>query len=137
MDAMIRGDVDGVMKLLAEDAAWSMPPLAAWFTGPEVLRGFMEFGPLSGDWRWKQVPASANGQAAVGSYAWDDEEGAYLPFALDVFTLDAKGKISDITSFINRSTESRVPEDYTRYPEQPLSPSLVVFERFGLPARLD
>ncbi len=137
MDAMSRGDVDGVMKLLAEDAAWSMPPLTAWFTGSEVLRGFMEFGPLSGDWRWRHVPATANGQAAVGSYAWYEPEGAYLPFALDVMTLDASGKIKDITSFITRSTESRVPEDYTRYPEQPLSPSLAVFENFGLPSRLE
>ena len=33
MDAMGRGDVDAVMKLLADDASWSMPPLAAWFHG--------------------------------------------------------------------------------------------------------
>ena len=33
MDAMQRGDVDAVVSMLAEDAAWSMPPLAAWFAG--------------------------------------------------------------------------------------------------------
>src|ERR687886_1308693 len=46
MDAMQRGDVDAVVAMLAEDAAWSMPPLAAWYTGPEVLSRFLRFGPL-------------------------------------------------------------------------------------------
>ena len=62
MDAMRHGDVDRVVSMLAEDAAWSMPPLAAWFTGPEELEGFLRYGPLSGDWQWRHVPARANGQ---------------------------------------------------------------------------
>ena len=135
MDAMQRGDVDAVVGLLAEDAAWSMPPLAAWFTG-DALPDFMRFGPLSGDWRWRNVAAHANGQAAVGSYCWDPQEEAYLPFALDVLTLEGD-RIKAITSFINRSTSSRDVEDYVRFPEQPIDPALVAFERFGLPSRLD
>ena len=90
MDAMQRHDVDAVVGMLAEDASWSMPPLAAWFHGHEMLRGFLEFGPLSGDWRWRHVPARANGQAAVGSYAWHPEYEDYRPFALDVLTLDGE-----------------------------------------------
>src|SRR5215218_11273890 len=31
MDAMERHDIEAVVSLLAEDAAWSMPPLPAWF----------------------------------------------------------------------------------------------------------
>src|ERR671931_1431773 len=57
MDAMQRGDVEAVIGLVAQDAVWSMPPLPAWFTGHDTLREFMRFGPLSGDWRWRQVPA--------------------------------------------------------------------------------
>jgi RNA polymerase sigma-70 factor (ECF subfamily) len=138
MDAMRRGDVDAVIALLAEDAAWSMPPLAAWFTGREALTGFLVRGPLSGDWRWRHLPARANGQAAVGSYCWYAQEQSYLPFALDVLTLDG-ARIKEITSFITRSTEGRDPHFYDRWPEQPsdLSHVAAAFERFGLPGRLD
>ena len=33
MDAMARHDVAAVVELLAEDAAWSMPPMSTWFHG--------------------------------------------------------------------------------------------------------
>jgi RNA polymerase sigma-70 factor (ECF subfamily) len=140
MDAMSRGDVDAMIGMLSDDAAWSMPPLAAWFRGHEALRGFMEFGPLSGEWDWRHVPARASGQPAIGSYAWYEQEGCYRPFALDVMTLDDTGRIKDITSFITRSTASRDLQDYLRYPEQPFeddSRILADFGRFGLPERLD
>jgi RNA polymerase sigma-70 factor, ECF subfamily len=138
MDAMQRGDVDAVVALLAEDAAWSMPPLAAWFRGHDALTGFLIRGPLSGDWRWRHLPAHANGQAAVGSYCWHDGENGYLPFALDVLTLDG-ARIREITSFITRSTRGREREFYERWPEQAvdLSEVGVIFGRFGLPDRLD
>ncbi|HEY1358534.1 MAG TPA: sigma-70 family RNA polymerase sigma factor [Thermoleophilaceae bacterium] len=135
MKAMETGDVEAVVGLLAEDAVWSMPPLPAWFTG-DTLRDFMTFGPLSGDWKWKHVLSHANGQAAIGSYAWYEPDGTYRPFALDVLTLEGK-KIKAITSFINRATESRDPEVYVRYPEQPAVETLIAFERFGLPDRID
>jgi RNA polymerase sigma-70 factor, ECF subfamily len=138
MDAMQRGDMDAVVALLAEDAAWSMPPLAAWFRGHDALTGFLIRGPLSGDWRWRHLPAHANGQAAVGSYCWHDGENGYLPFALDVLTLDG-ARIREITSFITRSTRGREREFYERWPEQAvdLSEVGVIFGRFGLPDRLD
>ena len=138
MDAMQRGDVDAVVSLLAEDAAWSMPPLPAWFSGREALTGFMVRGPLSGSWRWRQLPARANGQPAVGSYCWYEEDQAYRPFALDVFTI-GDGRIRAITSFITRSTISRDRHFYERWPEQEFDAAEVsaAFERFGLPDRLE
>ena len=137
MDAMRRGDIEAVVGMLAEDAAWSMPPLAAWFSGHEALRGFLAFGPLSGDWRWRHLPARASGQAAVGSYCWYEDGRSYRPFALDVLTLDGP-RIKQVTSFITRSTLSRDTHFYERWPEQRIDAETVgaAFERFGLPSEL-
>jgi RNA polymerase sigma-70 factor, ECF subfamily len=139
MDAMGRGDVDAVVSMLAEDAAWSMPPLASWYRGHEALTAFLERGPLSGDWRWRHLPAHASGQAAVGVYNWDPDEACYLPFALDVLTLRPGGRIQEVTAFITRTTRVPDRETFSRWPEQPLDPPRVMafFERFGLPARVD
>jgi RNA polymerase sigma-70 factor (ECF subfamily) len=137
MDAMSRGDVDAVVSMLAEDAAWSMPPLASWFGGDEVPE-FLRRYPLSGNFRWKHAATRANGQPAIGAYTWDDDAGAYLPFALDVLTLQGD-RIKEVTAFIARSAEERSQEEFERFPDQPVDESRVVdiFERFGLPARLD
>jgi RNA polymerase sigma-70 factor, ECF subfamily len=138
MTAMAEGDVTKVVSLLAEDAAWSMPPLASWFTGRDELEGFLTIGPLSGDWRWRHCRSQANGQPAVGSYCWHSGEGAYLPFALDVLAVEGD-RIKEITSFICRSTSGEDAEYYERWPEQPVDLDWVeaVFGRFGLPGRLD
>jgi len=48
-------------------------------------------------------------------------------------------QVSDVTAFIARSAEPRAPEVFERYPEEPLDLSKFadLFERFGLPERLD
>jgi RNA polymerase sigma-70 factor (ECF subfamily) len=136
MDAMVRGDVPRVVSMLAEDAAWSMPPLPTWFGGRDGITGFLRNGPLSGEWRWRHVPARVNGQAAIAAYTWSDEESAYLPFALDVLTFEGD-RIKEVTAFITRMADSDEKDFYTRWPDQPLDRARFVFERFGLPAKLD
>jgi len=138
MDAMQRGDVDAVVAMLAEDAAWSMPPLASWYRGHDALRPFLVNGPLSGEWRWRHLPAHANGQPAVAAYTWQPEERCYLPFALDVLTLSG-ARIQEVTSFITRSPEGLDRDALARFPAAPVDPAKVgaMFERFGLPGRLD
>jgi RNA polymerase sigma-70 factor (ECF subfamily) len=138
MEAMAQGDVETVISLLTDDAAWSMPPLPAWFNGLAEIRNFLENGPLSGDWRWRHLAGSASGQAAVGTYHWDPHQERYLPFALDVFTLEGKS-IKEVTSFIVRTTELDDPEDFVRYPERALDEAYsgAVFDGAGLPAYLD
>src|SRR5829696_123227 len=143
MDAIQNGDVNRVVSMLAEDAAWSMPPLATWYRG-ERIPDFLSVGPLSGDWRWKHVPTHANGQLAVGCYTWDDDEQAYLPFCVDVLTLEGD-KIKEVTAFIVKELKGDAeqgPEDdreyYKRFPDQAINPAAknVVFDRFGLPDRI-
>jgi RNA polymerase sigma-70 factor, ECF subfamily len=137
VDAWERGDVDAVVAMLTEDAALAMPPLATWFRGREAISIFLSGWPMSGAWRWRRVQVRANGQAAFGCYCWDPGEEAYLPFGLEVLTLDG-GQIADITAFVARATPGPEREIYARWTEQPLDPRRVAaaFERFGLPERL-
>src|SRR3954447_24619372 len=137
VDAMDRGDIPAVVDLLADDAAWSMPPLSSWYRGLDDLRAFLSVGPLSGRFRWKRLAASANGQPAVAAYTWHPEAGAYLPFALDVLTLRGD-RIAEVTAFIVRSSEPRPDEEFARLPDTEPDAGKVaaVFSRFGLPDRL-
>jgi RNA polymerase sigma-70 factor (ECF subfamily) len=138
MDAMARGDVEEVVSMLAQDAAWSMPPLASWFRGHDDLRVFLRNGPLSGSWRWRHLPTRANGQAAVGCYTWREDEGCFRPFALDVLTLRDDGRIQEVTAFIIRElAEDR--ELLARWPDAEPDAAKIhsVFGQLGLPDRLD
>src|SRR4051812_17577971 len=137
VDAMDRGDVDAVVSMLAQDAAWSMPPLASWFRGDDAIASFLAAGPLSGRFRWRRVAAHSNGQVAVGAYTWHDDEQSYLPFALDVLTLEG-AKIKEVTAFIARSIDVD-PSVLPSWPDEPPDPAMVatIFERAGLPTRLD
>jgi RNA polymerase sigma-70 factor (ECF subfamily) len=137
VDAWERGDVETVVSMLAEDATFAMPPLRSWFGGREEIAVFLAGWPLSGAWRWRHVETRANGQPALGFYSWDPDEGAYMPFALNVLTLRGE-QIADVTAFVARATELPEREVYARWPEQPADPArlLATFERFGLPSRL-
>lgn len=136
MEAMQRGDVNAVVGMLTEDAAWSMPPLASWYGGIDQVREFLQVGPLSGEFRWKHVPVRANGQAAVGCYTWHEDRNAYLPFCIDVITLEGD-RISAVTAFIVKTMD--VPDgDFDHWPDEAADPKRLaaVISGFGLPDRL-
>jgi RNA polymerase sigma-70 factor (ECF subfamily) len=138
VEAWERNDVDTVVAMLAEDATFAMPPLASWFgPRPEIATFLAEF-PLSGAWRWRALLVQANGQPALGFYAWDEEAAAFLPFALNVLTFRGR-EISDVVAFATRSIEPTEREKYHRWVDQPSEPGRLrsAFERFGLPERLD
>ncbi len=107
VDAWDRGDVDAVVAMLAEEATFSMPPNFEWFRGREAIRDFLPRGPLSIPRRF--VPVRANGQLAFGTYRLID--GEWLPTAIHVVRLDARGEIADAVAFLDAS----------------------LFPRFGLP----
>ena len=137
MNAMARGDVEAVVAMLAEDAAWSMPPLGTWYRGHEALRAFLVMGPLSGRFDWRHAACTANGQPAIGAYTWQADEGCYVPFALDVLAI-RDGRIAEITSFIHRSADEPAEGGFERYPDHALDAWRIAdYERFGLPARLN
>jgi RNA polymerase sigma-70 factor (ECF subfamily) len=136
MDAMSSGDIPRVLDMLTDECTWSMPPVASWFGPKSELGDFLKTGPLSGSWRWRHIATSANGQPAIGAYAWH-ESGAYLPFALDVLTLEGQ-KIASICSFIVRTIDLPEGAELNDWPEYDFNDRQLkgVFEQFGLPTRL-
>jgi RNA polymerase sigma-70 factor, ECF subfamily len=111
-DAFERSDVNGLVELLTEDAAWAMPPLRTWYQGREAILPFLEEHAVTPGWRHR--PVGANGQLAVGCYVWSVEEQSYTAAVLDVLTL-RRYRIAEVTAFV--------------------SPRL--FARFGLPDRFE
>ena len=97
MDALERADVDAVLELLVEDAAWSMPPMSTWYTGRDRVAAFLAEHALSVTWR--HIPTQANGQLAVGCYRWVEERDCFVGEIVDVLTLRGD-RIVDVTAFV-------------------------------------
>jgi RNA polymerase sigma-70 factor, ECF subfamily len=137
-DAWERNDVDTVVSMLADDVAFTMPPMARWFQGIEGVRGFLERWSMLPDWGWRSIPTIANGQPALAFYSWDAEQGAHVPFAVNVLTFEGE-KIKEVDAFIVRASMDPDPEVQARTPEQPADYEKLAsaYARFGLPARLD
>ena len=123
--------------MLTEDAAWSMPPMSTWFGGSD-LPEFMRVGPLSGEWKWRNVATRRTGSRRSPPTAGTRSEGTHLAFGLNVLTLEGD-RVREVTSFLNRSIESDDPESYLYFPNEPLDQRRLeyFFTRFGLPDRLD
>ena len=112
VDAFEGGEVDAILALLTEDVAFAMPPYPDWYRGRDAIGDswLMPGGPPP---RLRYVPARANGQLALGTYALSADEDRYLPVALDVLTLRG-AQVAEVFAF--RATE--------------------IFGHFGLPAEL-
>jgi RNA polymerase sigma-70 factor (ECF subfamily) len=113
VQAWERADVDGLVALLKEDAAFAMPPSPSWYQGPEAIRAFaastvfanngMFGGKAAG--RWKLRRTNANGSPAFIIYQ-RTETDQYRAFGIHV--LEKSGdKLSLVTSFIDPSLPSR------------------------------
>src|SRR4051812_20345970 len=138
VDAWERLDVKAFAAMLAEDATFAMPPLATWYSTRDGIAQWAAASPMSGAWRWKSIFTRANGQLALAFYAWDDGQGAYMPFALNILTLRGR-EVSDVVAFIAKTTEETDPEAYVNYPDQADDPERMhaAFGQFGMPERLD
>ncbi len=137
VDAWEQGDVEAVVAMLTEDAAFTMPPMQTWFRGREEIAIFLAKQPLSGLWRWRTVRVRASGQEALAFYTWDPEQESFQRFALNVLTLRGE-EIAAVDAFLTRSTEDPDREVLARLPEQAFDPGRLTaaFENFGLPEEL-
>ena len=137
-DAWERNDVDTVVSMLADDVAFTMPPMARWFRGLGGVRGFLERWSMLPEWGWKSIPVRANGQPALAFYSWDEEQQARVPFAINVLTFEGD-KITEVDAFIVRASMDPDPDVQARTPEQPddYEKLAAAYERFGLPAQID
>lgn len=108
-DAWQAGDVAAIVALLADDARYSMPPLAQWYRGADEIRTFLVNGPLQS--RWRFLPTTANGQLAFGTYLWDDATQNFVPGGLDVLTIHGE-RVAEVTAFLTADlTRFGLPPD--------------------------
>jgi len=103
MEAFERRDVDGLVRLLAEDVRFTMPPLPAWFDGREDVAGFFARRVFATPWRAQQV--EVNGQPALACY--QQVEGVFRLSALNVLTLSG-GRVTWIASFLDPASLARL-----------------------------
>jgi RNA polymerase sigma-70 factor, ECF subfamily len=91
-------DVEGLMRLLKDDATFSMPPIPSWYQGRATIGGLVGKTIFAGDafGRWRLLPALANRQTAFGLYR--QSETGYVAYGVQVVTADAQG-IADIITF--------------------------------------
>jgi RNA polymerase sigma-70 factor, ECF subfamily len=105
-------DIDGLVKLLHEDAGFSMPPFEMWMKGVDQIHGFyLGHGIACKDSRL--VPVLANDRPAFGHYK-RHEDGVYRPWAIQVIEISA-GRIAHLHHFLDTN----------------------LFARFGLPPTLN
>jgi RNA polymerase sigma-70 factor (ECF subfamily) len=138
VDAWESCDVEAFASMLAEDATFAMPPLASWYQGRDGIASWAAGWPLSGDWRWRTIVTTANGQPAIGFYTWDEDEKTHMPFALNVLTFRGH-LVSDVCAFVARQISDEELENYARWPDLAADPERLksTFGLFGLPAQID
>ena len=102
-------NVEAIVRLLADEANFVMPPFPNWFEGRDAVVRFIASAIDTPGVRW--TPTRANGQPAIGWYLWDEDR--FAPAAIEVYSF-AGERLAQITAFA--------------------SPQL--FERFRLPTEL-
>ena len=108
-------DIDGLVRLLADDALMTMPPVPTYVRGAAAIGEFFATVPADGRLdEIRLVPTSANGQPSLAAYVRDPSDGVHRAYGVMVFALE-NDAITGIVGFAD--------------------PSL--FERFGLPHELE
>jgi len=113
-DAVERGDTEGLVALLTDDAWLTMPPQPFEYQGPAAIGAFLADRQRARGVPLRLVPTRANGQPAFGCYLTSPAADAGRALALFVLTLEGD-RIATLTWFAGAG----------------------VFAQFGLPRILD
>ncbi len=102
-EAFETNDVNGVVKLLTDDAWLTMPPATIQYQGRDAIHAFMRAGwhrPEAGHHRL--LPTRANTQPAFGCYRRDPDTGIAHAAGMIVLTLQGD-QIAAVTRFLDHS----------------------------------
>lgn len=101
-------DIDGLVRLLRDDATFSMPPIPSWYRGAETIRGLTAKTIFAGQagGRWRLLPTTANRQVAFGLYRQSETPGVHAAYGVQVITLRG-AQIADILTFRDPSLMGR------------------------------
>jgi RNA polymerase sigma-70 factor (ECF subfamily) len=85
-------DVDGLVRLLTDDAVLEMPPVPLWYRGRDAYAAFMHrVYAMNGEF-WRVVRLGANGQPAFAAYVRDGD--GFALHTLQILTVTAAGGIA-------------------------------------------
>jgi RNA polymerase sigma-70 factor (TIGR02960 family) len=102
ISAALRGDVDSMADLLADDTVLTMPPNPLWFVGRDAIVTFLRpsFEPDSPGYvgEWRSLTTSANRQPAAAHYLRRPGTAVYRAQVLDVLRIEG-GRVRQITAF--------------------------------------
>jgi RNA polymerase sigma-70 factor, ECF subfamily len=92
-------DVDGLVRLLADDALMTMPPVPTYLRGTEAIGRFFATVPAEGRLdEIRLVPTRANAQPALAAYVRDPTDGVHRAYGVMVFALRGE-RIAGIVGF--------------------------------------
>ena len=100
--AVERGDTEGIVSLLTDDAWLTMPPEPYEYQGGEAIARFLEDRAARRGAHYRLVPTRANGQPAFGCYLPDPHAPIARAYGIMVLTL-TEDRVSAITWFGERS----------------------------------
>jgi RNA polymerase sigma-70 factor (ECF subfamily) len=86
MAAFERADVEGLVRLLADEVVLEMPPMWNWYVGPGAYGRFMVRVFAMRGTEWRVVPVSANRGSAMAAYVREGE--GYVLHTLQIFTVE-------------------------------------------------
>lgn len=93
-----QADIAGLLRLLTEDARFTMPPLPAWFLGREHVGQFFTDRVFA--LQWRLVPIAVNAQLGFACYVREAGADTFRLGAVNALTL-RDGRIAAISAFID------------------------------------